>query len=186
MELLIALVGSIIGATSVWAVNIYRAKVDHQTAINRQMLSKRLICAEKLSAISFKATRKMSKSGNSISYEEVESKSQELMQEMWEVIDTYGVYFEEEEYKELVDIPDYFILRLKAERKKAEKGDGGIENWDWIIAFLEGQAVVRQDIKTVCLRSIDYSRTWPKSGNVDSKLKLKEQYNQRIKRTGLA
>lgn len=188
MELVIGLIGTVLGATSVWAVNLYRAKVDNESAINRQMLVKRLECAEALCSISYKATRvvltpKRDSEGNedySFSYDEAEALADKMLQEMWEVIDTYGVYFQEKEYKDLVNIPDLFNIRLRFEKREAEKGKGGIHDWDWREAFLEGQGYVRHDVKVVCVQSMD-SKSLKKIKKDNSRLELEEQYNKRFK-----
>lgn len=188
MELVIGLIGTFLGATSVWAVNFYRAKVDNESAINRQMLVKRLECAETLCSISYKATREIltpKKDSDrikdwSFTYYEAETLAEKMLLEMWEVIDTYGVYFQEKEYKDLVNIPDLFNIRLRFEKREAERGKEGIEDWDWREAFLEGQGYVRHDVKAVCVQSMD-SKSLKKLKKDSSKLELEEQYNKRFK-----
>lgn len=188
MELIIGLIGTVLGATSVWAVNFYRAKVDNESAIHRQMLVKRLECAEKLCALSYKATRAAlireqdSKENKywSFSYDEAYQLADDLLIEMWETIDVYGVYFQEQEYQDLVSVPDLFCISLKLEKREAEKGSGGIEDWDWRESITEGQGLVRHDIKAICVQSMS-SNSIKKLKKENSTLLLKEQYNKRFK-----
>lgn len=162
MDFLVGLVGALVGAISVWAVNFYRARVDDEAAINRLMLVRRMACAEELCSLSFKATREMMKpkadlpprEAWQLSFAEAEARAREILEEMWEIVDTFGVYFQEEEFKGLVNIPDYFALLLQAERRLAEVSEGGVDGWDWRESFLEGQGAVRDDIRTICLSSI--------------------------------